>query len=98
MRDEGDTVSAIVDALLAELGPEDLQTLAEKLAPYLERPKPDTGWLDVAGAAEHLQCPKSRLYSLVSARRVPFHKDGSRLLFDRYELDEFIRNGGARRP
>jgi excisionase family DNA binding protein len=83
--------SAIVDTLLAELTDADLQALAEKLAPYLERPKPDTGWLDVTGAALHLQCPKSRLYSLVSAHRIPVHRDGSRLLFDRHELDCFIR-------
>jgi excisionase family DNA binding protein len=37
-------------------------------------------------AAEFLACPRSRIYALVSARRLPHHHDGSRLLFDRREL------------
>jgi excisionase family DNA binding protein len=56
------------------------------------------GFLDVDGAAAYLACPKSRIYSLVSAKRIPFHKDGSRTLFDRAELHEYVRDGGARRP
>jgi len=59
--------------------------------------QPD-GFLDVAGAAEYLACPKSRIYSLVSARRIPFHKDGSRTLFDRVELRRYVEQGGAVRP
>lgn len=58
----------------------------------------DDGFLDVDGAAEFLACPKSRIYSLVSAKRIPFHKDGSRTLFDRGELREYVATGGARRP
>jgi excisionase family DNA binding protein len=96
------TVSAIVDALLAELDADALDRLAELLAPRLAERlgKPDTSarWLDVAGAAQHLACPKSRIYALVNAERMPHHRDGSRLLFDRAELDAFVRNGGARRP
>jgi excisionase family DNA binding protein len=55
-------------------------------------------WLDVDGAAKHLNCPRSGICSLVSARRIPFHKDGSRLLFDRAELDVWVRAGGGTRP
>jgi excisionase family DNA binding protein len=56
------------------------------------------GFLDVDGAAAFLSCPKSRVYALVSARRIPHHRDGSRLLFDRDELRAYVRNGGAKRP
>jgi excisionase family DNA binding protein len=56
------------------------------------------GFLDVVGASEFLSCPKSRLYSLVSAGRIPHHRDGSRLLFDRAELRTYVHSGGARRP
>jgi excisionase family DNA binding protein len=56
------------------------------------------GFLDVEGAAAFLACPKSRIYSLVSARRLPHHRDGSRLLFDRAELRAYVAAGGARRP
>lgn len=88
---------SVVAALLAELSDADLDLLAERLAPRLAVPVADQ-WLTVTEAAEYLRCPKSRLYSLVSARRVPFSKDGSRTLFRRSELDAWVRNGGGRRP
>lgn len=59
---------------------------------------PDTGYLDVAAAAEFLACPSSRIYALVSAGRIPHYRDGSRLLFDRAELRSYVTNGGANRP
>ncbi len=58
----------------------------------------DAGYLDVAGAAEFLACPVSRVYALTSAGRLPVHRDGSRLLFDRAELRAYVDAGGARRP
>ena len=58
----------------------------------------DTGYLDVGGAAEFLSCSASRIYALVSARRIPFHKDGSRVLFDRGELRDYVNHGGAKCP
>jgi len=56
------------------------------------------GYLDVGGAADFLACKPSRIYALVSAKRIPFHKDGSRLLFDRGELHAYVEAGGAVRP
>jgi excisionase family DNA binding protein len=95
-------MSALAAALLAELTDADLDALAERLAPRLtDRLSPvsgSTAWLTVPTAAEYLSCPTSRLYALVSAKRIPFYKDGSRTLFRREELDEWVRNGGARRP
>ena len=55
-------------------------------------------WLGVQEAASHLACPTSRIYALVSARRIPHHRDGSRLLFRRSELDAWVERGGATRP
>jgi excisionase family DNA binding protein len=95
-------MSAIVDALLAELDDDALDALAERLAPRLAarlgQSEADSGWLHVAGAAEYVACPKSRIYALVSANRIPYHKDGSRTLFRREELDQWVRSGGGRRP
>jgi excisionase family DNA binding protein len=68
---------------------------AAELAADLLAPQP---WLDVRGAAEHLACPQSRVNALASAGRIPVHRDGSRLLFRREELDEWVRAGGAKRP
>jgi excisionase family DNA binding protein len=56
------------------------------------------GYVDVNGAAEFLACPTSRIYALVSARRIPFEKDGSRTLFWKPALREWVRGGGGRRP
>lgn len=86
-------------ALLAELDDEAFAALADRLVPILgPRIKPPEPWLDVGKAAEHLACPRSRIYALVSAGRMPHQKDGSRLLFRREELDEWVRSGGERRP
>ena len=52
-------------------------------------------WLDVTDAAEYLRCKPKRLYDLCSQRRVPVHREGSRLLFRRDELDEWITSGAA---
>jgi excisionase family DNA binding protein len=96
------STSSLAAALLDALDDATLDALAERLAPRLAGcvPAPDnsTAWLTVKAAAEHLACPPSRLYALVSSRRIPFHKDGSRTLFDRRELDEWVRNGGGTRP
>lgn len=78
-----------------------LAQLAERVVGLLGEKRglvPGENFLDVEGAAEFLACPKSRIYALVSARRLPHHRDGSRLLFDRAELREFVLAGGARRP
>jgi excisionase family DNA binding protein len=93
-------MSALAAALLAELTEADLDRLAEMLRPRLKlaTTQPQTEWLNVTEAAEHLRCPKSRIYALNSAGRIPVHRDGSLLLFDRAELDEWVRAGGATRP
>jgi excisionase family DNA binding protein len=52
----------------------------------LERQQPEP-WLTVDQAAEHLACKPRRIYDLVSQRRIPHVKDGSRLLFRASELD-----------
>lgn len=95
-------MNAFAAALLAEMDDETLARLAERLAPILEsRIGPNgqaTPWLGVDAAARHLACPRSRIYALVSARRIPHHRDGSRLLFRREELDDWVRTGGGVRP
>lgn len=83
------------------LPPELVEEIARRVAEILaERQGTDDqdGFLDVAAAAEFLSCPKSRIYALVSAGRIPHKRDGSRLLFDRQALREYVENGGARRP
>jgi excisionase family DNA binding protein len=99
-------VSELAAALLGALDEPALDRLAEVLAPRLtplmaQRPSVlgrQAVWLDVDGAAGRLACPKSRIYALVSAKRIPYYKDSSRLLFRPEELDAWVRAGGAKRP
>ncbi len=55
----------------------------------------NTRWLTVEQAAAHLACSKHRLYGLASEERVPHHHEGRRLVFDKAELDRWVRAGGA---
>jgi excisionase family DNA binding protein len=63
-----------------------------------QSPSAPEPWIDVKAASEHIACTPSRLYALSSAGRVPCRRDGSRLLFKRSELDDWIEQGGGRRP
>lgn len=69
---------------------------AELAAERLVRPR--RPYLPVDEAAAYIACPKSRLYALVSAGRIPHRKDGSRLLFQPDELDAWLEQGGGKRP
>jgi excisionase family DNA binding protein len=80
------------------VGPDALEALARRAAELVREGLEDRGFTDVQGAAEFLACNPDRIYALTSAGRIPHHKDGSRLLFDRRELREYVRNGGAKRP
>ena len=86
-------MSAIVDALLAELDDQALDVLADRLAPRLAaRLGETTGrpWLNAEQAAEYLACDRQRLYDLVQLRKLPARRDGKRLLFRRCDLDAYL--------
>lgn len=91
---------SVSEPLRLELPSALVERVAERAAALVAERNGDArdSWLTVAEAAEHLRCTPSRLYSLTSARRVPFHKDGSRTLFRRSELDAWVGQGGARCP
>jgi Helix-turn-helix domain len=83
-------MSGLTRALLAELGPEDLAELAERLAPYLRLPSAtEDKWLDSKAAAEHLGISLHALHRLTSARTIPFSQErpGGRCYFRRSDLD-----------
>ena len=59
----------------------------------------EDGWIRGADRiARYIDCPRSRVYALVSARRIPVHHDGSALIARRSELDRWLRAGGGVRP
>lgn len=71
---------------------------AELLAEQSGEPVED-GWLRGAEKiAAYIDSPRSRVYALASARRIPIHHDGSALIARRSDLDQWLRAGGGRRP
>ena len=87
-------MSAIVRALLEDLGPDDLAELADRLAPLLaDRLGQTQGvspWLNAEQAAEYLATSRGRLYDLVQLGRLEPRRDGRRLLFHRADLDRYL--------
>jgi excisionase family DNA binding protein len=83
LRVQEEFLDAIAQRVLALLGLE-----------HQQAPQPQ--WLTVQEAADYLRCGKQRVYNLVHAQRMPFEKEGARLLFDRAALDAWVRKGGAR--
>lgn len=63
--------------------------VAELLGPQLAPAEPSP-WLSAVEAAEYLRCAPKRVYDLASQHRIPVHRDGSRLLFTRDELDAYV--------
>jgi hypothetical protein len=83
-----------------DLSDELVRQLALQVAEVLEQSTPARdGWLrGAARIADYLDCPRSRVYALVSAGRIPVEHDGSNLIARQCDLDRWIRNGGATRP
>lgn len=77
------------------LTPAVLDELIERVAAIvLERlpgtVEPASTYLTVAEAADYLRAKPQRVYDLLSARRLTRHKDGSRVLVARAELDAHL--------
>jgi excisionase family DNA binding protein len=94
------TASAFLAELVAEADEAILRALADRLAPFLPRPSSEDRWLTVESAARYLDCTPRRLYEFTSPSheaKIPFERDGRRILFRRSELDAWVRGGGAKR-
>ena len=96
-------MTALAAALLAELSDDDRRAFAESLAPILRdllgQADSSDGWLRGADAiGDYIGAPRSRVYALASANRIPVVRDGTALLAKRHELDTWVRNGGGKRP
>lgn len=87
--------------LSLDLPPDLIDAIAERVAAILaERQEPaEDGWLRGAESiAAYIGAPRSRVYALTSAKRIPVHHDGAALIARRSELDTWLREGGGRRP
>jgi len=86
--------------LSVDIGDDLVERIAERAAALVAGRQETTGdgWLRGADKiAAYIDSPRSRVYGLVSARRIPVHHDGSALVARRSELDAWLLNGGGRR-
>ncbi len=68
-------------ALVIELTPDQLDAIAERVAQRLGATCAEDGWLRGADRiAAYIDCPRSRVYALTSADRIPVERDGSNLI------------------
>jgi hypothetical protein len=85
-----------------DIGEELVERIAGRAAELIAQQRDETtrdGWLRGADKiAAYIDAPRSRVYGLVSARRIPVHHDGSALIARRSELDSWLLNGGGQRP
>jgi excisionase family DNA binding protein len=79
--------------LTIALAPDQLELLARRVADVLELRR-DEGFVDVDGAADFLSVSRTSIYHLVERDRLPHHRVGGRLLFDRQELRAWVERGG----
>lgn len=82
--------------LAFDLTEDSLDQLAAKVAARLGSLKTDEPepWINADQAAEYLGASdRRRIYELVKQGRIPFTKDGVRLLFRRSEIDSALKSG-----
>jgi excisionase family DNA binding protein len=91
-----------MNAISVNVGEELVEQIARRAAELLSEQASvpvEDGWLRGAERiAAYLDCPRSRVYALASARRIPVHRDGSALIARRSELDAWLLQGGGLRP
>jgi hypothetical protein len=89
-------MSPLAQALIAELTPDDLAELAERLRPYLAPASPaEDGWLDTKQAALYLGLTVKALHHRTADGSIPCHRDsdakGAKAWFLKSELDRWRR-------
>jgi excisionase family DNA binding protein len=70
--------------------------IEERISSHVERTAAaGSPWLNVEQAAVYIAASPQRIYDLLSAGRIPKHKDGRRVLIRREDLDAYLLNGVA---
>lgn len=52
-------------------------------------------FLEIEGLSDYLSISKSNIYKKVANKQIPFHKVGSRTLFDVDEINTWVRSDGS---
>jgi excisionase family DNA binding protein len=70
--------------------------LADELAPRIaaEMARQAAPFVTVDEAAGYLRCDRQRIYDLLSSGRLTRHKDGTRVLVSRMELEAYVNANG----
>lgn len=55
----------------------------------------ETRFLDIKGMGEYIHLSKSTIYKMVSNDEIPYIKLGSRTLFDKVQIDQWVLCGGT---
>lgn len=78
----------VMCAKLNELG-----NKVDKLMPTEKKEEPQ--WFNVTSLIEYLpnHPAEQTIYGWTSARKIPFHKRGKSILFNKEEIDQWLRNG-----
>ena len=88
----GNRSNADLVLLTIALAPDQLDALGRRVADLLEHGH-DDGFVDIDGAAAFLDLSRKAVYRLVERHRLPHHRAGGRLLFDRRELRAWVEAG-----
>ena len=90
MRFDRDLALTIPEGLVEVIAQRAADIVLEQLAGRPDRTSP---WLTVPEAAEYLRASRQRIYDLLSSRRLTRHRDGTRVLIRRDELDRYLAGG-----
>ena len=73
--------------------PNELGNKVDKLMPTEKKEEPQ--WFNVTSLIEYLpnHPAEQTIYGWTSARKIPFHKRGKSILFNKEEIDQWLRNG-----
>lgn len=92
----------VINVISFNVGDELIERIARRAAKLMTEQSGEPvndGWLRGAvRIAAYIDAPRSRVYGLASAKRIPVHHDGSALIARRSELDKWLLRGGGRRP
>lgn len=75
----------MIEAIAAQVAERIFEAQEPKAEPYLTR----------AQAAEYLACAPKRISELTEREAIRFYADGSRKLYRRSDLDEYLSGSGA---
>src|SRR4051794_36002006 len=80
-------------ALTLSLKPTDLEVIAKRVAELLGEPR-DEGFMNAQGAAEFLATTAHAIYHQVERNRIPHHRSGRRVLFDKAGRASIVGTAG----